>query len=112
MPIQFLKALLPDPPRSAADEENEHRLHFHRRQDGRKIASTSTTSATTKLLPRVWLAAFYTTGVPAMIGAALVVSGVWKAGRVHHRSSTDPFMDALSRFGLPWVVEKNPQLVD
>ena len=56
----------------------------------------------------------YTTGVPAMIGAMLVVSGVWKKPGVFTTDEfdPDPYMEALNCFGLPWVVEENPVLVD
>ena len=56
----------------------------------------------------------YTTGVPAMIGAMLVVSGIWKKPGVFTTDEfdPDPYMEALNRFGLPWVVEENPVLVD
>ena len=56
----------------------------------------------------------YTTGVPAMIGAALVATGVWNKPGVYNLEELDPdaFMDMLNEFGLPWVVEENPVLVE
>jgi saccharopine dehydrogenase (NAD+, L-lysine forming) len=47
----------------------------------------------------------YTTGVPAMIGAMLMVNGVWKKAGVYNMEQfdPDPFMDALNRYGLPWT---------
>ncbi len=56
----------------------------------------------------------YTTGVPAMIGAAMVVSGVWDKKGVHNieEFDPDPFMDALNKFGLPWVVDEAPAVVE
>jgi len=47
----------------------------------------------------------YTTGVPAMIGAAMVLTGEWKKPGVFNveEMNPDPFMDALNKFGLPWV---------
>ena len=49
-----------------------------------------------------------------MIGAALVVSGVWKQAGVSNveEFDPDPFMDMLNEFGLPWVVEENPATVE
>ena len=49
-----------------------------------------------------------------MIGAMLVVSGIWKKPGVFTTDEfdPDPYMEALNRFGLPWVVEENPVLVD
>ena len=56
----------------------------------------------------------YTTGVPAMIGSMLVVNGQWQKPGVYNveEFDPDPFMEALNRWGLPWVVCENPKLVD
>ena len=50
----------------------------------------------------------YTTGVPAMIGAALVMSGVWAGAGVFNieQLDPDPFMDMLNAHGLPWQVKE------
>ena len=55
----------------------------------------------------------YTTGVPAMIGAMLVMNETWKKPGVYtiEEFDPDPFMEALNRWGLPWVVEENPVLI-
>ena len=49
-----------------------------------------------------------------MIGAAMLMTGAWKGPGVYNieQFDPDPFMDALNRFGLPWVVDENPRLVD
>jgi len=46
----------------------------------------------------------YTTGVPAMIGAALMLDGRWRADGVVNMEQIDPdpFMDMLNLHGLPW----------
>lgn len=46
----------------------------------------------------------YTTGVPAMIGAALMLDGRWRADGVVNmeQMDPDPFMDMLNLHGLPW----------
>ena len=51
----------------------------------------------------------YTTGVPAMIGAMLVLNGTWKKPGVFNveEFDPDPYMEALNQYGLPWVVEEN-----
>jgi len=48
----------------------------------------------------------YTTGVPAMIGAKLIMSGIWKDTGVFNmeQQDPDPFMEELNRCGLPWKV--------
>jgi saccharopine dehydrogenase (NAD+, L-lysine forming) len=47
----------------------------------------------------------YTTGVPAMIGAKLMLEKTWHRPGVWHMEQfdPDPFMDALNRYGLPWT---------
>ena len=46
----------------------------------------------------------YTTGVPAMIGAMMMLTGKWSGEGVFHMEQfdPDPFMDALNKHGLPW----------
>ena len=46
----------------------------------------------------------YTTGVPAMIGAMMMVKGLWKGQGVFNMEQfdPDPFMQALNTHGLPW----------
>ena len=46
----------------------------------------------------------YTTGVPAMIGAMMMLTGKWQGQGVFHMEQfdPDPFMDALNNHGLPW----------
>ena len=48
----------------------------------------------------------YTTGVPAMIGAMMMMKGIWKGAGVMNveQFDPDPFMDALNKYGLPWKV--------
>jgi saccharopine dehydrogenase (NAD+, L-lysine-forming) len=47
----------------------------------------------------------YTTGVPAMIGALLMLTGVWRGKGVFNMEEfdPDPFMEKLNRYGLPWT---------
>ena len=49
-----------------------------------------------------------------MIGAKLVMEGLWKRPGVFNveEFDPDPFMEALNEYGLPWVVDENPVLVD
>lgn len=48
----------------------------------------------------------YTTGVPAMIGAALMLNGTWKKPGVWNMEQfdPDPFMEMLNQHGLPWQI--------
>ena len=50
----------------------------------------------------------YTTGVPAMIGSAMMVQGTWDGDGVFNMEQfdPDPFMDMLNEHGLPWNVKE------
>ena len=56
----------------------------------------------------------YTTGVPAMIGAAMILTGSWKGEGVFNmeQMDPDPFMDMLNGHGLPWTVRELAGPVD
>ena len=47
----------------------------------------------------------YTTGVPAMIGAMMMLTGKWKGKGVFNVEEFDPapFMEKLGKHGLPWI---------
>ncbi len=48
----------------------------------------------------------YTTGVPAMIGAMMILKGIWKGNGVFNVEELDPdeFMEQLNKQGLPWKI--------
>ncbi|PTB87444.1 saccharopine dehydrogenase [Pseudidiomarina aestuarii] len=50
----------------------------------------------------------YTTGVPAMIGASMMLQGHWMKPGVWNMEQFDPdeFMARLNKYGLPWQVEE------
>lgn len=52
----------------------------------------------------------YTTGVPAMIGAKMLMTETWKGPGVFNMEEfdPDPFMDDLNRYGLPWHIQDLP----
>jgi saccharopine dehydrogenase (NAD+, L-lysine-forming) len=56
----------------------------------------------------------YTTGVPAMIGAMMVLTGAWQGIGVYNIEQLDPdkFMEALNKYGLPWQVIEHAPLPD
>ena len=118
VPIQFLKALLPDPaslgPRTTGKtnigciftgvkDGKERSLYIYNVCDHQECYKEVGSQAVA-----------YTTGVPAMIGAALVMTDAWKKPGVFTTDEfdPDPYMDMLNKWGLPWVVEENPVLVD
>lgn len=118
VPIQFLKALLPDPaslgPRTVG--KTNIGCIFTGKKDGkeRKIYIYNVCDHQECYREVGSQAISYTTGVPAMIGAMLVTGGQWKAPGVFttDQFDPDPYMEALNKFGLPWVVDENPVLVD
>jgi saccharopine dehydrogenase (NAD+, L-lysine-forming) len=48
-----------------------------------------------------------------MIGASLVLQGQWRKPGVFNveELDPDPFMEAMNKFGLPYVEDRNPTLV-
>lgn len=118
VPIQFLKALLPDPaslgPRTVG--KTNIGCIFTGVKDGKKRSIYIYNVCDHQECYREVgsQAISYTTGVPAMIGTAMVVSGLWKKDGVFtvEEFDPDPYMDMLNRFGLPWKVVENPVLVD
>ncbi len=51
----------------------------------------------------------YTTGVPAMLGAKMLLTGKWKKPGVFNveEFDPDPFMNLIGKYGLPWEEEIN-----
>ena len=49
-----------------------------------------------------------------MIGTMMVMTGQWKGAGVFNveEFDPDPYMEGLNKWGLPWVVDENPVLVD
>ena len=110
VPIQFLKALLPDPstlgPRTKGKtcigcvvkgikdgkEKIVYCYNIKDHQDCYKEVQSQAIS--------------YTTGVPAMIGAKLMLEGTWTGQGVFNieQLDPDPFMQGLNEYGLPWKV--------
>ncbi len=118
VPIQFLKALLPDPATlgshtvgktnigcvfSGMKDGNERHIYIYNVCDHQECYRELGSQAVS-----------YTTGVPAMIGTALVMSNIWSEPGTHtvDEFDPDPFMDMLNEYGLPWIVDENPRLVD
>ena len=118
VPLQFLKAVLPDPSSLGPRTKGKTNIGciFTGKKDGKEktiyIYNVCTHEECYKEVGSQAVA--YTTGVPAMIGAMLVLQGVWRKAGVHNieEFDPDPFMDALNKWGLPWKVSENPDLVD
>ena len=118
IPLQFLKAVLPDPASLGPRTKGKTNIGciFRGKKDGKEktyyIYNVCDHEACYKEVGSQ--AVSYTTGVPAMIGAMLVMNGTWKGAGVYNieRFDPDPFMDALNRWGLPWQESFTPELVD
>lgn len=118
VPLQFLKAVLPDPaslgPRTVG--KTNIGCIFKGKKDGKdKAYYLYNICDHQECYKEVGSQAVsYTTGVPAMIGAMLVMNGIWKGEGVFNieEFDPDPFMDALNQWGLPWEEDFNPTLVD
>ncbi len=114
VPIQFLKQLLPDPaslgPRTTGrtcigcivrgvKDGKEKTVYVYNTCDHQACYREVKSQAVS-----------YTTGVPAMIGAKMMLEGRWMKPGVWNMEQLDPdaFMDDLNRYGLPWKVVEEP----
>tara|TARA_R110000787_G_scaffold32426_1_gene85784 strand:- start:3087 stop:4286 length:1200 start_codon:yes stop_codon:yes gene_type:complete len=110
VPIQFLKALLPDPstlgPRTkgktcigcvvkGVKDGKEKIVYLYQIKDHQDCYTEVQSQAIS-----------YTTGVPAMIGAKMMLEGKWKKPGVWNieQFDPDPFMEDMNKYGLPWEV--------
>ncbi len=118
IPLQFLKAVLPDPASLGPRTTGKTNIGciFQGKKDGKpKTYYLYNICDHQACYHEVGSQAIsYTTGVPAMIGAMLVMNGTWNKPGVWNveQFDPDPFMDALGKWGLPWMEDHNPVLVD
>ncbi len=118
VPLQFLKAVLPDPSSLGPRTKGKTNIGciFRGKKDGKEknlyIYNVCDHESCYKEVGSQAVA--YTTGVPAMIGAMMLLTKTWDKKGVFNieEFDPDPFMEALNKWGLPWVVEENPTLVD
>ncbi|MEM5786325.1 MAG: saccharopine dehydrogenase family protein [Syntrophobacteraceae bacterium] len=109
VPLQFLKALLPDPASLAANYKGKTNIGcmMEGMKDGKKRRYYVYNVCDHEQAYREVgaQAISYTTGVPAMIGAKMMLTGLWKGEGVFNMEQLDPdpFMADLSRYGLPWT---------
>lgn len=118
IPIQFLKALLPDPASLGPRTKGKTNIGciFVGKKDGvEKTYRLYNICDHEEAYAEVGSQAVsYTTGVPAMIGAMLVLTGQWQKPGVYNveEFDPDPYMAALNKWGLPWIEDFAPTLVD
>jgi len=117
VPIQFLKALLPDPASLGPRTKGKTNIGciFTGVKDGKeKTIYIYNVCDHEECFKEVESQAIsYTTGVPAMIGSLMVITGQWKKPGVYNveEFDPDPYMEALNKWGLPWVVCEDPETV-
>lgn len=118
IPLQFLKAVLPNPGdlgkttkgktcigniMTGEKDGNEKTVYVYNICDHEECFAEVGSQAVS-----------YTTGVPAMIGAALMLTGQWSGKGVYNmeQMDPDPFMDMLNKHGLPWQVTELDKPLD
>jgi saccharopine dehydrogenase (NAD+, L-lysine-forming) len=110
VPIKFLKALLPDPASLAENYTGKTSIGclVEGRKDGRprKVFIYNVCDHEETYREVRAQAISYTTGVPAMVGAMMMVTGKWRGAGVFNMEqlAPEPFLEALARYGLPWHV--------
>jgi saccharopine dehydrogenase (NAD+, L-lysine forming) len=110
VPLQFLKAVLPDPGSLGTNYHGKTCIGciMEGVKDGqRKKIMIYNVCDHAECFKEVGAQAVsYTTGVPAMIGAAMMLTGKWKGKGVFNMEqlNPDPFMDMLNNHGLPWKI--------
>lgn len=118
IPLQFLKAVLPDPASLGPRTKGKTNIGciFKGKKGGvEKTYYVYNVCTHEECFAEVGSQAVaYTTGVPAMIGAMMLLTKTWNKAGVFNieEFDPDPFMDALNKWGLPWQENFNPELVD
>lgn len=110
VPMEFLKTLLPDPaslgPRTKGKtnigivaeglkDGKKRKIYIYQVKDHEECYAEVKAQGVS-----------YTTGVPAVIGAKLMVEGKWSGKGVFNMEQLDPdfFMEEMNTQGLPWNV--------
>jgi saccharopine dehydrogenase (NAD+, L-lysine-forming) len=108
VPLQFLKALLPKPSSLGENYEGKTSIgcHLSGIKDGKqKTVYIYNNCDHAECYKEVGAQAIaYTTGVPAMLGALMVLTGEWQGAGVFNveQLNPDPFLTKLGQYGLPW----------
>lgn len=118
VPLQFLKAVLPDPASLGPRTKGKTNIGciYQGVKDGKPVSyyvyNVCDHEACYKEVGSQAIS--YTTGVPAMIGAMMLLTGQWKKPGVYNveEFNPDPFMEALNKWGLPWQETFSPKFVD
>ncbi len=112
VPMEFLKTLLPDPaslgPRTKGKtnigivaegikDGAKKKIYIYQVKDHEECYKEVNSQGVS-----------YTTGVPAMIGAKLMLKGIWSGVGVFNmeQMDPDPFMEEMMTQGLPWQIKE------
>ncbi|MFA7069656.1 MAG: saccharopine dehydrogenase family protein [Sulfurimonas sp.] len=112
IPIEFLKTLLPDPASLGArtkgktnigivaeglKDGKKRKIYIYQVKDHEECYAETNSQGVS-----------YTTGVPAMIGAKLMLKGIWSGVGVFNmeQMDPDPFMQEMNIQGLPWQIKE------
>ena len=112
VPMEFLATLLPDPSTlgerttgktnigivaKGLKDGKKRKIYIYQVSDHEKCFAEVNSQGVS-----------YTTGVPAMIGAKLMLEGKWSQKGVYNMEEFDPdlFMYELNKQGLPWQVKE------
>jgi saccharopine dehydrogenase (NAD+, L-lysine-forming) len=112
VPMEFLKTLLPDPaslgPRTKGKtnigivaegikDGVKKKIYIYQVKDHEECFKETNSQGVS-----------YTTGVPAMIGAKLMLKGIWSGAGVFNmeQMDPDPFMEEMNTQGLPWQIKE------
>jgi len=118
IPLQFLKAVLPEPSTLGATTKGKTNIGDIATglKDGvqKTVYIYNICDHEACFAETGNQAVSYTTGVPAMIGAAMMVQGIWSGAGVFNmeQMDPDPYMDMLNKHGLPWQVRELPAPLD
>ena len=110
VPVKFLKALLPEPASLGTRYTGKTVIGniMTGKKDGKIIARYiyNVCDHEEAFRETGTQAIAYTTGVPAMIGAMMVLTGGWQGAGIYNMEQLDPdgFMEALNTYGLPWQI--------
>jgi saccharopine dehydrogenase (NAD+, L-lysine forming) len=111
VPLQFLKAVLPEP--SSLGENYQGKTSIGCIISGIKNGKNKSIVIYNNCVHSICYkevksqAVSYTTGVPAMIGASLILQNIWIGNGVFNMEEfdPDPFMEELNKCGLPWHIK-------
>ncbi|CAN2045027.1 Carboxynorspermidine synthase [Candidatus Magnetomoraceae bacterium gMMP-1] len=109
IPLQFLKALLPEPSSLGVNYQGKTcigcMIEGIKDNKPKKYYIYNVCDHAEAYKEVKAQAVSYTTGVPTMIGAMMILTGTWKGEGVFNVEEFDPtpFMEKLNQYGLPWV---------